>query len=144
MSVPISNCLLSKAVRDEAHYQRLLSAMRYNRECGHFTQVGCQHDPPCPEPTEEEYNKLEERLKKDLENRNLAESSPEADDSEEVTKITRGEAILTQILIRHWRVSKAATESIGRLFGIPAEGLDIDAEIEEFQKRLDSLIGPVE
>jgi hypothetical protein len=67
MSIPIPSCLISKAVTDEKAYKVLLERMTYNLECGHWTCLGCSHNPPCPEPTEEQIVALEARLLKDVE-----------------------------------------------------------------------------
>jgi hypothetical protein len=67
MSTPISACMISRAVAHEGEYKRLLSAWRYNKSWGHFTQFGCRCTPPCPYPTPEQMKVLNARLKADSE-----------------------------------------------------------------------------
>jgi len=38
MSTPISECLVYRAVSDEAAYTELLAAVRYNKWCGHYLE----------------------------------------------------------------------------------------------------------
>ena len=66
MSIPITACLISKATKSEQAYQNLLERMKVNVVHGHFSQWPCEHNPPCTMPTDEELDKLNERLTKDL------------------------------------------------------------------------------
>lgn len=67
MSFPISNCLIIKAANgDEPAYQRLALAMKFNRECGHWSQFPCKCQPPCgPKPTDKQMKALNDRLNVD-------------------------------------------------------------------------------
>lgn len=68
MSTPIHACEVYKAAKgDEKAYTFLLEAMKYNLTCGHWTQMGCMHDPPCEEPTNAQIDALNERYQKDIE-----------------------------------------------------------------------------
>ena len=67
MSIPISDCLISKVAQgDEEARKHLDRAMRENWRHGAFTIFACQHEPPCP-LTEEQYYAVfkacKERLK---------------------------------------------------------------------------------
>lgn len=67
MSMPIIACTISKAAHgDEAAYARLRDAMRYNKQCGHWSQFPCQCEPRCPVPSEEAMAALNARLEEDL------------------------------------------------------------------------------
>lgn len=63
MSQPIPFCLISKAAHgDEQARNRLMQAMKYNIECGHYSIWPCRCVPPCPEPTAEMMSALNEHL----------------------------------------------------------------------------------
>ena len=70
MSVPISMCALSAAARQTGFgrasaqevFERLAEALAYDLRCGHFTTLPCRCQPPCPIPTEEQFQELEKRL----------------------------------------------------------------------------------
>ena len=66
MSLPISACLLSKACTSEPAYQRILTRLRFNSQCGHFALWACHHKPRCPMPDVAQINALVQRLKTDL------------------------------------------------------------------------------
>jgi hypothetical protein len=67
MSQPISQCLIVKATTDEAAYQRLLKAMKYNKACGHYSVWPCECEHQCAQPDKKLRDKLSARLEKDLE-----------------------------------------------------------------------------
>lgn len=63
MSIPISFCLVSKAaLGDEEAFGRLKDVMKINIKQGHWSQGGCHHQPPCPQPTEEQVTALNMKL----------------------------------------------------------------------------------
>jgi hypothetical protein len=66
MSMPITACLIAKAVNDQAAYAELLSRWRFNKRCGAMSVWPCRCNPPCPVPTEEQLIALEERLEIDM------------------------------------------------------------------------------
>lgn len=67
MSTPIQFCLVAKAANgDELAFQRLLTAMRENLKCGHWSQWPCKHDPKCT-ASEESIMAMSERLATELE-----------------------------------------------------------------------------
>jgi len=66
MSVPIKACLVIRAASgDEDAYEKLVRAMKYNIECGHYTSYPCDCNPRC-DCTDEELEALDKRIKKDL------------------------------------------------------------------------------
>jgi hypothetical protein len=70
MSVPVSACLVNKAAKgDEQAYERLKSIMFINLECGHWTYCGCVHEPPCEPASEEQFETVDTRLKKEWDER---------------------------------------------------------------------------
>lgn len=65
MSLPISACMISKAVFGtpedrEAFFKRMETNFKY----GHFTISGCSHEPPCKEPSDEQIKTLADDLDK--------------------------------------------------------------------------------
>lgn len=66
MSLPVSACLLSKACTSELAYQRILTRLRFNAQCGQFALWPCHHQPRCPMPTVAQRATLVQRLKADL------------------------------------------------------------------------------
>jgi len=67
MSMPIPRCLISKAAcGDEGAYQALLKAMKYNLTQPAYSIMGCRCNPACPEPTEQQFENLNNRLNSDL------------------------------------------------------------------------------
>ena len=63
MSMPLSQCLISKAaLGDEAMFNELVSRMKYNLRWGAYSTFPCRCDPPCPRPTIEQIEKLNERM----------------------------------------------------------------------------------
>jgi hypothetical protein len=66
MSIPINQCLITKAARgDEQAYEILRARLATNVECGHFTIFPCNHIPAC-EATQEELDKLQKRIDEDI------------------------------------------------------------------------------
>jgi len=58
MSVPIKACLVIRAASgDEDAYEKLVRAMKYNIECGHYTSYPCDCNPRC-DCTDEELEAL--------------------------------------------------------------------------------------
>jgi hypothetical protein len=66
MSLPVSACLLSKACESEQAYQRVLTRLKFNAQCGAFTLWPCHHQPRCPTPEVKKIEALVRRLKADL------------------------------------------------------------------------------
>lgn len=66
MSIPISTCLVAKAVKNEESYQELLKAMKINKTYGHWSYIPCSCATTCI-ASAEEIDKLNDRLEKDLE-----------------------------------------------------------------------------
>ena len=66
MSVPFPRCLYYRATRNEKAYEELLSALRYNLRCGHYTVGPCTHFFRCRRPRDEKLEQLERRLARDL------------------------------------------------------------------------------
>lgn len=67
MSIPITYCLKSAAGRGcETAFRRLFDAMKYNLECGHFSQIPCNCDPRCPVLTDKEIVDLNNQLNEAL------------------------------------------------------------------------------
>lgn len=67
MSTPIISCMLFKAaLGDEQTYAELIRIMKNNYEYGHWSQYGCNCDPPCPKPTQEQCDALNARMELDL------------------------------------------------------------------------------
>lgn len=66
MSAPISICLIARAAASETAYQRVLNAMKYNAECGHFSIWTCRHEPRCRLPEMNAAAALLKRLRTDL------------------------------------------------------------------------------
>lgn len=63
MSTPILICTISKAaLGDERACERLIQDMEYNLKAGHFTTFPCKCDPPCPVPTDEQLEALNEKV----------------------------------------------------------------------------------
>lgn len=62
MSRPIAICALYAATRDEAAFHTLHRVWRANIRSGHFTLVGCPHDPPCRPPAARQLDALLDRL----------------------------------------------------------------------------------
>jgi hypothetical protein len=67
MSIPIVACNVFKAARgDEEAFQNLVEAMKYNIECGHYSQFSCMCNPPCQAPPDEAIKAVEIRLNQEL------------------------------------------------------------------------------
>lgn len=66
MSLPVSACLLSKACESEQAYQRVLTRLRFNVQCGSFSLWACHHRPQCTMPDAKQISKLVARLQRDL------------------------------------------------------------------------------
>ena len=66
MSISITNCLISIAVKDECSYYRLLDIIKYNYSKGSFSIWSCTCKPRCPKPTKEQMEKLNKRIIVDL------------------------------------------------------------------------------
>lgn len=63
MSLPVQDCLFFRAARgDEKAFDHLVKRLAYNLVKGHFTMYPCNHEPSCPECTEEELAALHDRL----------------------------------------------------------------------------------
>lgn len=61
--MPISTCQVCKAaLGDEDVFNQLVEAMKYNLQCGHWSQFPCECDPPCPKPSDEQLDKFNERM----------------------------------------------------------------------------------
>lgn len=70
MSYPISGCLVSKAGRgDEEAFKELCDRMEYNLTQPAWSQIPCRCNPPCPEPTKEQLDTMNKRLKEVLDER---------------------------------------------------------------------------
>jgi len=67
VSIPITQCLLSKAARgNEAAYTTLLERMKYNLKIGGWSLWRCGCNPACEEPTQAQMDALNDRLTADL------------------------------------------------------------------------------
>lgn len=66
MSQPIYMCDVYKAaLGDEEKYKELVKDMKFNREYGSWSLFPCGHEPPCEVPTDDQLDKLNERLNKE-------------------------------------------------------------------------------
>jgi len=65
MSMPVKYCLLVQAADDPRVFKKIHPVMKKNIEGGHFTVVGCDHDPPCRDLTE--WGELLERFRQPVE-----------------------------------------------------------------------------
>jgi hypothetical protein len=64
MSRPISTCWVSKAsLGDKAALETLIDAMDYNWACGHWSQMPCECNPPCPIPSEDQLKTLDQLVR---------------------------------------------------------------------------------
>lgn len=63
MSIPISICLIRRAITDDETLQTLQERLQYNKKFGAMTIYGCnRHQPPCELLSEEEFEVLNKRL----------------------------------------------------------------------------------
>lgn len=62
MSVPISYCTLVAAADDAAVFKKVAPGMQRNLETGHFSIIGCEHQPRCRELTGAEFGELTSRF----------------------------------------------------------------------------------
>lgn len=70
MGIPIQECLVYRAaLGDEKAYAKLLENLSYNLKAGGFTAYGCNHTPPCPTPTLEQFEALDSRITADIKKR---------------------------------------------------------------------------
>lgn len=59
MSTPISLCAVHKAaLGGEESLKWLIEAMKYNLTRPAYSMSGCRHNPPCPEASPEQIQKL--------------------------------------------------------------------------------------
>lgn len=60
MSVPISACLIARAIKGKSEARlKLKKNIAYNKKFGHFSIYPCQHNPSCMQPTsDEDLNKM--------------------------------------------------------------------------------------
>lgn len=66
MSTPMCYCDWVKAAQgDEEVYERMRDTLKKNVRIGHYTSFGCSHTPPC-QATQEQFDALNVRLKKDV------------------------------------------------------------------------------
>ena len=79
MSIPITECLVSKAAKGDADaINRLYGRMKRNVEHGSFSTYPCVCDPRCPQPSDEEIEALELALL-ELEKKELESASDNED-----------------------------------------------------------------
>ncbi len=66
MSEPIAGCWILAAARgDEGSYRKVLRAVRKSLTDGSQAIVPCSCEPRCPQPTREQMDALNERLRAD-------------------------------------------------------------------------------
>jgi len=58
--------MVIRACRDEETFQALVKAMDYNMAHGAYTIFPCECEPPCQRPTDEELERLNERISGEL------------------------------------------------------------------------------
>ena len=66
MSIPISQCLISRACRKEDAYEQLLGRMRFNKFCGHHLFTPCRCLWRCRTPTPAQVSRLNACLRRDI------------------------------------------------------------------------------